>query len=231
MSDQAKLLRPIRSFIRRQGRLSAAQGRAIHEHWASYGIDYQDKVLDMAALFGRSAPVVLEIGFGMGASFFEMAAQQPELNFIGIEIHTPGIGSLLNRVVAEQKTNIRVINHDAVEVLDTMIPEASLSKVHIFFPDPWPKKRHHKRRLIQIPFVQRLLNKLMPSGILHIATDWQDYATHIQTVLNHTPGWAPCPDQTHRPKTKYERRGQALGHEIWDFWIEAISIPEHSLPR
>lgn len=227
MSEQAKLLRPVRSFIRRQGRLSTAQERAIHEHWALYGIDYQDQRLDMALLFGRSAPVVLEIGFGMGASFFEMVAGQPELNFIGIEIHTPGIGSLLNHVAIQQKTNVRVINHDAVEVLDAMIPDASLSKVQIFFPDPWPKKRHHKRRLIQVPFVQRLAKKLIPCGILHIATDWQDYAVHIQSVLDQVPDLIACVAHAHRPKTKYERRGQALGHDIWDFWVEKIHEALH----
>lgn len=220
MNDQVKLLRPIRSFIRRQGRLSIAQGRAIYEHWAFYGINYQQKMLDIPALFGRSAPIVLEIGFGMGASFCDMITEQPELDFIGIEIHTPGIGALLNRVVAEQITNVRVINHDAVEVLNAMIPDASLSKVQIFFPDPWPKKRHHKRRLIQVPFVQALVKKLMPMGMLHIATDWQDYARHIQSVLDQVPDLQPSRNQMYRPKTKYERRGQTLGHEIWDFWME-----------
>jgi tRNA (guanine-N7-)-methyltransferase len=220
MSEQAKLLRPIRSFIRRQGRLSPAQGRAIERYWPRFGIEYQSKMIDMSAIFGRSSPIVLEIGFGMGASLFEMASQQPALDFIGIEIHTPGIGSLLNHIAAANLQNIRIINHDAVEVLNDMIQDASLSKIQIFFPDPWPKKRHHKRRLIQVPFVEHLLKKLAPGGLLHIATDWEDYARHIQEVLVQVPSLREYTDQANRPKTKYESRGRRLGHEIWDFVFE-----------
>ena len=214
--------RPIRSFVRRKGRLSPAQQRAMTESWSHYGIDYGENLVDFSAHFARSAPLILEIGFGMGASLLTMAKEQPGVNFIGIDIHEPGIGTLLHAMVREQVQNIRVIAHDAVEVLRDMISDGSLDKIQIFFPDPWPKKRHHKRRLIQVPFVECLVKKLKPNGILHLATDWEDYAVHMQAVLEQISCLVQDEQQDCRPVTKYERRGQALGHGIWDFYYRRL---------
>ncbi len=211
----------IRSFVTRAGRLSTAQERALTELGPRFMIDYAKAPLDTAQAFGRSAPVVLEIGFGMGQTTAHIAKNMPEKDFIGVEVHTPGVGSLLKLIGEENLANLRVIQHDAVEVLNNMIADASLAGVHVFFPDPWHKARHNKRRLIQAPFVKLLTDKLAPGGYLHLATDWEDYAVQMLEVLsaetglqNTAEGYAPQP--AYRPLTKFENRGLKLGHGVWD---------------
>lgn len=212
--------RPIRSFVLRQGRLSAAQARALEEQ-RNFVIEYGSTLVDTAEAFGRQAPLVVEIGFGMGHATADIAEALPDHDFIGIEVHTPGVGSLLKMLGTRHIQNVRVIQHDAVEVLRDMIADASLAGVHIFFPDPWPKKRHHKRRLIQPGFVASLVRKLEPGGYIHCATDWQEYAEHMLDVLQEEPalkntasGYAPRP--AYRTESNFERRGLRLGHGVWD---------------
>ncbi len=187
----------------------------------TYGVTYGESQLDLDALFGRAAPKILEIGFGMGETTAEIAAAHPENDYLGIEVHTPGIGNLLKLIDARALANVRIIQHDAVEVLRHMIAPGCLDGVHIFFPDPWPKKRHHKRRLIQPPLIHLLTEKLKPGGYLHAATDWHEYAEQILAVLsaepaliNTAPDYAPRP--AYRPLTKFENRGLKLGHGVWD---------------
>ena len=218
---------PIRSFVLRQGRLSNAQRRAVDTLYSVYGIAYAPGTLDFAQTFGRSAPTILEIGFGMGETTALIAQAHPENNYLGIEVHTPGVGSLLKRVDEARLNNIRIIQHDAVEVLEHMIAPASLAGAHVFFPDPWPKKRHHKRRLIQPAFVALLASRLAPGAYLHAATDWQEYAEQILAVFaaepalgNAAPGFAPRPD--YRPQTKFESRGLKLGHGVWDIVFRRV---------
>ena len=213
--------RHIRSFVLRQGRVSTAQQRAIDTWLPRYGIPYVARPLDLDLAFGRSAPKILEIGFGMGDSTATIAAAHPEIDYLALEVHTPGVGNLLKLIDAEQLNNIRIMQHDAVEVLRDMIADGTLDGVHIFFPDPWHKARHNKRRLIQSPFVASLVQKLKPGGYIHVATDWQDYAEQMLAVLgasdalvNTTTGYAERPDW--RPLTKFESRGQRLGHGVWD---------------
>lgn len=213
--------RPLRSYVLRQGRISHAQQRAYETLLPVFSLPFQEKLIDLDATFGRSAPRILEIGFGMGESTAEIAAQQPERDFIGVEVHTPGVGSLLKQIGERDLRNVRIIQHDAVEVLQHMITENTLDGVHIFFPDPWPKTRHHKRRLIQAEFVHLLASRLKPGGYLHAATDWQAYAEHILETLSHepllentAPDYAPRP--AYRPLTKFEQRGLKLGHGVWD---------------
>ena len=212
--------RHIRSYVLRQGRLSAAQARAIDEGQSNV-IAYASAPLDVDAAFGRSAPTIVEIGFGMGHATADIAAVRPAENFIGIEVHTPGVGSLLKMLKERQLTNVRVVQHDAVEVITHMIADASLAGLHIFFPDPWPKKRHHKRRLIQPIFTKLLAQKLKPGGYLHCATDWREYAEHMLEVLKQEPtlvnsasDYAPRP--AYRSESNFERRGLKLGHGVWD---------------
>ena len=211
----------IRSFVTRAGRLSTAQARALEELGPKYLIEYAKAPLDTTAIFGRKAPVILEIGFGMGNTTIHIAKQMPEKDFIGVEVHTPGVGSLLKQIGEEGITNLRAIQHDAVEVLDHMIADGSLAGVHVFFPDPWHKARHNKRRLIQGPFVKKLCDKLEAGGYIHLATDWEDYAVQMLEVLSAEPslqntaeGYAPQP--AYRPLTKFENRGIKLGHGVWD---------------
>lgn len=213
--------RAIRSFVLRQGRLTPAQQRAVETLLPQYGIPYAPSPLDLDAAFGRASPKILEIGFGMGAATARIAAANPDKDYLGIEVHTPGVGNLLKLMEEESLTNLRVIQHDAVEVLKHMIPDGALDGVHIFFPDPWPKKRHHKRRLLQGEFVKLLCNKLKPGGYLHFATDWEEYAQWTLEVLNAEPQlantvaeYAPRPE--YRPLTKFEQRGLNLGHGVWD---------------
>ena len=213
--------RPLRSYVLRQGRISHAQQRAYETLLPLFALPYQPNLIDLDQVFGRSAPKILEIGFGMGESTAAIAAQQPHRDFIGVEVHTPGVGSLLKQIGERNLHNLRIIQHDAVEVLQYMIGENTLHGVHIFFPDPWPKTRHHKRRLIQAEFVRLVASRLQPGAYLHLATDWQAYAEHILDTLaqqpllqNTAPGYAPRPD--YRPLTKFEQRGLKLGHGVWD---------------
>ena len=213
--------RPVRSFVLRQGRMSPAQHRAYDEGLPRFGIPFAPVLIDCARVFGRTAPVVLEIGCGMGETTAAIAAAEPARDFIGIEVHAPGVGALLKHIEAQGLANVRVIRHDAVEVVAAMIPPASLAGVHVYFPDPWPKKRHHKRRLLQPAFVHALAQRLAPGGYLHTATDWEDYALQMLEVLsaepllaNTAPGFAPRP--AWRPLTKFEQRGVALGHAVFD---------------
>ena len=205
----------------RQGRVSNAQRRAVDTQLSVYGIAYAPGELDFEQVFGRKAPTILEIGFGMGETTAQIAQVHPENNYLGIEVHTPGVGSLLKLIVENELTNLRLVQHDAVEVLTHMIAPASLAGAHIFFPDPWPKKRHHKRRLLQPSFVSLLASRLAPGAYLHSATDWQEYAEQIlaaftaePALANTAPGFAPRPD--YRPLTKFESRGLKLGHGVWD---------------
>jgi len=213
--------RPIRSYVLRQGRVSNAQQRAYDALLPEFGIPFAHELLDLDRVFGRSAPKILEIGFGMGETTAEIAAAHPENDYLGIEVHTPGVGSLLKQIHERGLTNVRIVQHDAIEVLTHMIPLRAFDGVHIFFPDPWPKKRHHKRRLIQPAFVALLAERMKPGACLHVATDWQDYAEQALTVLSAEPqlrntakGYAQRPDS--RPPTKFEQRGLRLGHEVWD---------------
>jgi tRNA (guanine-N7-)-methyltransferase len=220
-SSDARPLRPVRSFVLRQGRTSAAQQRALDALLPKFGVPASPAPLDFHSIFGRCAPVVLEIGFGMGETSAAIAKAHPDRDFLGIEVHGPGVGSLLNRLEAEHLTNVRVIRHDAVEVVGTMIAPATLAGVHVYFPDPWPKKRHHKRRLMKHPFVRELALRLLPGGYLHAATDWEDYAREMLETLSREPllentadGFAPRP--LWRPQTKFEKRGVTLGHAVFD---------------
>jgi tRNA (guanine-N7-)-methyltransferase len=211
----------IRSFVTRAGRLSPAQAKAIDTLGPQFCLSYERAVINPAGTFGRDAPTVLEIGFGMGGTTASIAAAMPDKNFIGVEVHTPGVGALLKLIGEQQLGNLRLIQHDAVEVLTHMIAPQSLAGVHIFFPDPWHKARHNKRRLIQPPFVTLLASRIAPGGYLHCATDWQDYAEQMLAVLgaeealqNTAEGYAPRPE--YRPVTKFENRGLLLGHGVWD---------------
>jgi tRNA (guanine-N7-)-methyltransferase len=213
--------RPIRSYVLRQGRFTPAQQRARERLLPRFGIPFCVDLVDLDAVFGRAAPKVLEIGFGMGETTAEIAKAMPGHDFLAIDVHGPGVGSLLRRIDEERLGNIRVIQHDAVEVLERMIACDSLAAIHVFFPDPWPKKRHHKRRLLQPRFVHELALRLQASGCLHVATDWEDYAGAIFAILQAEPllentakGYAERPER--RPMTKFERRGQGLGHRVWD---------------
>jgi len=220
-TQEALRQRPIRSFVLRQGRVSNAQQRYHEDMMAKIGIPYSPTLLDLDAVFGRSAPHIFEIGFGMGETSAAIATAHPENDYIGVEVHTPGVGSLCKLIAEGALTNQRIIQHDAVEVLRHMIPEGSLAGAHIFFPDPWPKARHHKRRLIQPPLVALLSSRLQPGGYLHCATDWENYAEQMLEVLSAEPllkntaeGFAPRPE--YRPLTKFEQRGLRLGHGVWD---------------
>lgn len=215
----------IRSFVTRAGRLSTAQARAIEELGPQFFIPYTKAPLDISAAFDRTAPTIFEIGFGMGETTAKIAAGMPEKNFIGVEVHTPGVGSLLKQIGERELTNLRIIQHDAFEVLTNMIAPASLAGVHVFFPDPWHKARHNKRRLIQPPLVQLLASRIKTGGYLHCATDWQEYAEQMLEVLSAEPSlrntadaYAPRPD--YRPVTKFENRGIKLGHGVWDLVFE-----------
>ena len=219
--DNPAFQRHIKSFVLRQGHLSPAQQRALDTLYPQFGIDYTGQPLDLAQAFGRTAPRILEIGFGMGQATAAIAAAHPEQDYLGIEVHGPGVGSLLKLVGENRLTNIRVIRHDAVEVVRVMLPAGCLDGIHVFFPDPWHKKRHNKRRLIQPAFVELLVSRLKTGGYLHLATDWEDYAVQMLEVLSACPalantadGYAPRPD--YRPLTKFEQRGIRLGHGVWD---------------
>jgi len=212
---------PIRSYVLRAGRLGSGQARALEELGPRFVLPFQPTPIDAHTVFGRQAPVVLEIGFGMGDATAQIAASRPDTDFIGCEVHAPGVGALLRLIGERELGNLRIVRHDAVEVLEHMIPPGSLAGIHLFFPDPWHKKKHHKRRLLQPPFVARLVTRLAPGGYLHCATDWQHYAEQMLEVLtaesalaNTADGYATRPG--YRPLTKFENRGLKLGHGVWD---------------
>lgn len=221
MSENASPRGHIRSFVLRQGRVSNAQARSVDTLMPRFGIAYRPVLLDLDAAFGRESPKVLEIGFGMGETTAAIAAAHPDIDYLALEVHTPGVGSLLKQIGEAGLTNVRIIQHDAVEVVRDMVAPGKLAGVHVFFPDPWPKKRHHKRRLLQPPFVAMLAQRLAPGGYLHCATDWEEYAQQMLEVLageplleNTATDFAPRPD--YRPLTKFEQRGRRLGHGVWD---------------
>src|SRR5438105_6235635 len=218
---QDKPHRPIRSYGLRQGRLSPAQRRACDDLFPLYGVPFSNETVDWTRIFGRASPLTLEIGFGMGETTAVIADAHRDVDFIAVDVHLPGIGSLLNRVEAFRLTNVRVVRHDAVDVVNTMIAPSSLAAVHVFFPDPWPKKRHHKRRLLKPDFVQALAERLAPQGYVHVVTDWREYADEVLATMRAEPllintvdDFAPRPEW--RPLTKFEARGQKLGHETFD---------------
>jgi tRNA (guanine-N7-)-methyltransferase len=212
---------PIRSYVLRQGRFSPGQQRAYAEWMPRYGVPYAAQPLDAHAVFGRAAPLIVEIGSGMGETTASIAAAHPDLDYLAIEVHVPGVGSLLRQVGELGLTNVRVIQHDAVEVMRDMIAPGTLAAVHVFFPDPWPKKRHHKRRLIQPAMARLVAERLGPGGMLHVATDWHEYAEQILAVLAaepllSNPGGGFVERPASRPQTKFEKRGQSLGHPVRD---------------
>jgi len=215
--------RKIRSFVRREGRMTTGQTLAYQSMMPLYGVGYKKQALDFKNLFGNSSPVSIEVGFGMGASLVEQAYRYPECNFLGIEVHRPGVGSLLVKVKELELTNVRVISHDAVEVLSDMIADSSIELLQLFFPDPWHKRKHHKRRIVNSEFVQLLHKKIKNGGHFHMATDWQDYAKHMLSVMQASQGWKNCsetndyiPRPDDRPITKFQKRGEGLGHGNWD---------------
>lgn len=220
-------MRHIRSFVRREGRMTSSQQRSLDQLWPKFGIE-PEEAIHPATLFGRSAPLHLEIGFGMGHALFELASTHPDEDYIGIEVHRPGVGRLLDEMDKNKTHNIRLLKHDAVEVLKQQLPEHSLDSVMLFFPDPWHKKRHHKRRIVQAKFVQQVRRVLKPGGIFHLATDWEEYAEWMMEVMSTAEGFsntigtgqfAPRPES--RPVTKFEKRGLRLGHGVWDLLFEA----------
>ncbi len=220
-ADPRRIQRPIRSYVLRAGRMGSGQVRALAELTPRYVLPFQAVPLDVPSVFGRSAPCIVEIGFGMGAATAAIAAARPDVDFIGIEVHEAGVGALLRLIDERQLNNLRIIRHDAVQVLAQMLAPGSLAGVHIYFPDPWHKKRHNKRRLIQPEFVAQLVTRLASGGVLHCATDWQPYAEQMREVLSAEPllrntvdGYAPRP--SYRPLTKFEARGIGLGHGVWD---------------
>ena len=224
---KGKRKRPIRSFVLRGGRLTEGQKRAIDEYWPQFGIDEEGEPIDLADLFGNSNPVILEIGFGNGEATWRMAQAHPLENFLGVEVHRPGVGRLLLKMEEHGLTNIRLACADAVFFLRDRIPKGSLAGIRIYFPDPWPKKRHHKRRMIQPEFVRLLVSRMRTGGILHLATDWEPYADHMLEILgavsglrNLAPDGAFCDKPAWRPDTKYEQRGERLGHKVRDLLFE-----------
>ena len=217
----APIRRPLRSYVLRTGRTTVGQARAFDEIGPQFLLPFHQHALDFEANYGRVAPLILEIGFGMGEATAHIAALRPSDNFLCCEVHTPGVGALLKRIAEQGLNNIRIVQHDAVEVIQHMLPPGCLDGIHIFFPDPWHKKRHNKRRLVQPPLVAQLASRLRPGGYLHCATDWQPYAEQMLEVLGAEPllcnsaqGYAPKPE--YRPLTKFENRGLKLGHGVWD---------------
>ncbi len=215
-------MRPVRSFVLRQGRLTRGQDDALQNIWPIFGIERGDSALDIDNLFESKAPVTLEIGFGDGVSLATMAENAPDKNFIGIEVHKPGVGRLLHLIDEKKLTNVRVMDDDAVQIIKNRIPEASLDRVQLFFPDPWHKKRHNKRRIVQDDFVSLIASRLKPGGVFHLATDWEPYAEHMAEVMEASADFSSMADTPYsakpeeRPTTKFETRGIKLGHGVWD---------------
>lgn len=221
---QKPFLRTIRSFVRRTGRLTPGQQNAFERLWPKYGFDFSSEVIDPTVLLGRSAPLILEIGFGNGESLVEYAGKHRDVDFIGIEVHSPGVGHCLLQAEKENINNLRLSCHDAIEVLEQQIPDSGLQRLNLYFPDPWPKARHHKRRIVQTEFLDLVARKLAPGGTLNIATDWENYAEHIDLVMDDHGAFGLRERREHggerpldRPATKFERRGLKLGHRIWDW--------------
>ena len=227
--DTAPYPRRIRSFVLREGRMTPAQQRAFDEHWARFGIDYSGSVQDYAARFGRSAPLVMEIGFGNGEALAWASEHDQARHYLGIEVHGPGVGRLMNALAARDAANVRLYKHDAVEVLEHEIAPGTLAEARIWFPDPWHKKRHNKRRIVQAPFVALLASRMAPGGLLHLATDWQPYAEYMLEVMEAAPDWRNDigPGQyaekpAWRIETHFERRGLKLGHGVWDLLYRRV---------
>ena len=229
MSESPSPRRSVRSFVRRSGRLTPSQRRAIEDLWPRFGISFSEAPLNLPAIFGRDAPLVLEIGFGNGDCLVQMASEHRCWDFLGVDVHEPGIGHCLIGAREHDLENLRLISHDAMEVLQHQLADGSLSRINLYFPDPWPKKRHHKRRIVNAPFLQLLAAKLGASGTVHIATDWQNYAEHIDEVVAATNAFRVAERREHagdrpldRPSTKSERRGIREGHRIWDWRLTRI---------
>ncbi len=227
--DTARRQRTIRSFVRRAGRMTESQRKALEELWPEFGLVYADEPLDIDGLFGRDAQHTLEIGFGNGDTLVQQASEHPDTDFIGIEVHEPGIGHCLIAARHAGVENLRLIAHDAIEVLQHQIAAGSLDRINLYFPDPWPKKRHHKRRIVQPAFLEMCADRLKPSGALHIATDWANYAEHIDAELAASPRFLVSERREHdgdqpldRPRTKFEQRGLRKGHRIWDWRFERL---------
>lgn len=227
--QEGKYIRKVRSFVKREGRLTKGQERALNEHWQTMGLNHQDGLINPQVVFGNDKPVVLEIGFGMGKSLVEMAKAAPELNFIGIEVHKPGVGACISYAVEQGVDNLKVYEHDAIEILADCIPSASLTTVQLFFPDPWHKKKHHKRRIVSAEFVETIRQKLKVDGVFHMATDWENYAECMLEDMRNSQGYknlsatndyVPRPES--RPLTKFENRGQRLGHGVWDLQFSKV---------
>jgi len=221
--------KPIRSFVIRRGRMTDGQRASYESHWSEYGLDLNDGQIVPEEIFGRKAPVVVEIGFGMGDSLYEMCTAQPEIDFIGIEVHSPGVGRLMNKAAESNLSNLKVYLADAKDVLDKCIPCNSIDRIQIYFPDPWHKKKHKKRRLVQPDFISHLIPKLSQGGMLHMATDWQDYAEQMFDVMEADSAFENLSEQggyserpVWRPETKFERRGHRLGHGVWDLIYKKI---------
>lgn len=233
MSDTRPIhRRQIRSFVKRAGRLTPSQQRALETLWPTWGIEYSDRALDLDAVYGRVAPRVLEIGFGNGDSLVDMAAANPGVDYLGVEVHEPGVGHCLIRIGEAGIRNLRLIMHDAIDVLEHQLDAESLDRVNLYFPDPWPKKRHHKRRIVNPAFLALVAKRLKPVGSLHIATDWENYAEHIDATLAGSSALVLEERREHdgsrpldRPATKFEARGLRLGHRIWD-WRIRLAPPD-----
>ncbi len=226
--------RTIHSFVKREGRLTTSQLQAIENQWPHYGVAFSEQVIDLSVLFKRQTETILEIGFGNGDSLFQMAQQNPQKNFFGIEVHRPGVGHLLRLVEQANCTNIRVSNHDAIDVLEHQIANNSVDRLQLFFPDPWHKKKHNKRRIVQNEFIVQVARILKDDGVFHLATDWEHYAKHMLKVLNNSDlFYNLSSDQTfipkpqNRPTTKFEKRGQKLGHGVWDLMFKKLTIEHH----
>lgn len=222
--------KPIRSYVIRSGRMTDGQKNAFAKQWQTYGLSLFDGMQSMPQLFGREAPVVLEIGFGMGDSLCAMTQDETEKDFIGIEVHPPGVGCLINNAAKAEVENLRVYMADAIDVLDDCIPDASLDRFQLYFPDPWHKKKHNKRRIVQQAFVQKILQKLKPGGVIHMATDWEAYAEHMMEVLsafseleNQAGEYCFSERPEYRPITKFEKRGERLGHGVWDLLFTKLA--------
>lgn len=223
--------RTIKSFVIRSGRMTAGQLKAYQALWMKYGIEADGAVVDFSKIFSRTAPVILEIGFGMGDSLIEMAERYSQNNYLGIEVHKPGVGRLLGNIAQRQLSNVRVMQYDALQILKKQIPDHCLHAVYLFFPDPWHKRKHHKRRIVNDEFVQLVGKKLQKNGFLHMATDWQDYAAQMLDTMQRASGFNNCatncknnggyiPRPDYRPMTKFERRGKRLGHGVWDILFQ-----------